>query len=589
MKKHSLFLFLLPLLVLLNACQKELSYETNGTPSAGLLQSDLSGDCLPKTVNGVYEATTALNGATSYIDVQVDVLVAGSYLIYTDTVNGIYFRTNGIFTITGLNTVRLKGFGTPVAAGISNFVVTYGITSCTVPVTILPAGGASPAAFTLSTGTAGECISAAVSGTYTQGVLLDASNKVVINVNATTIGTYNVSTVATNGMTFSGTGAFIATGPNTITLTASGTPGTSGTTNIPVTVGTSTCSFPVTVIGPATYTINCGSAVVAGTYAQGVALTAGNTVSIQVNVATAGGYNITGTISGMTFSKSGAFTTTGPQTITLAGSGMPTASGTLNVPMAGSTPCTFPVTVSGPATYTVNCGSATVNGDYEEGVALDATNTVDISVNVATIGSYTITGAINGMTFSKSGVFTTTGVQTITLAGSGTPAADGTFNVPMPGMTPCTFAVTVDPGTAPGTIDWKFTEGATTYQGITTDATVEVMSMPPFGTVSMLSYEGETSGGDVLSFSLVDVAGGIQNNETYSSSGAGTNAVLMFDYDGGPGYTAGVGETGVTLSVKVTAHNTAAKTIEGTFSGTVKDGSGATKTISGGTFKGTYP
>lgn len=348
MKKHIVFLsLLLGMLVLFYACQKEVSFENGGIPSAGMLQSDLSGDCLPKTVTGIYEEGTALTAASNYIDVQVDVLVEGTYTIYTDTVNGIYFRATGIFTTAGLNTVRLGGHGTPVADGISNFVVTYGITSCTVPVTILPSGTTAPAVFTLSSGTGGECMGAIVSGSYTAGIALTPANQVVINVNVTTPGTYNISTAATNGMTFSGTGSLPSNGAQTITLTATGTPGTAGTTNIPVTAGASSCSFPVTVTGPATFTVNCGTASVQGTYTEGVALGAGNTVNISVNVTAVGGYTITGTINGMTFSHSGSFTTTGAQTITLAGTGTPTAAGTFNVPInSGSTPCTFPVTVA---------------------------------------------------------------------------------------------------------------------------------------------------------------------------------------------------------------------------------------------------
>jgi hypothetical protein len=39
---------------------------------------------------------------------------------------------------------------------------------------------------------------------------------------------------------------------------------------------------------------------------------------------------------------------------------------------------------------------------------------------------------------------------------------------------------------------------------------------------------------------------------------------------------------------KVTSHNTTTKTIEGTFSGTCRNAANAIKTITTGTFKGTY-
>ena len=349
MKKRFLFLSLLSALVLFYACQKELSFENDNTPSLGTLQSDLSGDCLPKTVAGVYQEGVALT-STNYIEVTVDVVQTGTYVITTDTVNGIYFRGAGLFTTAGMNTVKLTGHGAPLAASISNYTVTYGLTECIVPVTIVPPLSNTQAVFTLD-GSPNACMNAVVYGTYTTGTALTAAaaDSVVIKVTVTSPGTYTVSATA-NGMTFAATGVFQTIGSHSVTLLGSGTPGTAGTTTVPVTVGTSTCSFTITVGGPATFTVNCGSASVHGTYTQGVALTTTNNVDISVNVAVIGGYTITGTINGMTFSKAGNFTVTGPQTINLAGTGTPAAAGTFNVPVnSGTTPCNFSITVA-PAT-----------------------------------------------------------------------------------------------------------------------------------------------------------------------------------------------------------------------------------------------
>src|SRR5688572_21292967 len=100
MKKHILFLSLLSSILFITSCQKELSFENGGTPSEGTLQSDLTGECLPKTVEGIYEAGTPLVGTTNYIDVEVNVITPGSYTIYSDTLNGIFFRATGVFTAT---------------------------------------------------------------------------------------------------------------------------------------------------------------------------------------------------------------------------------------------------------------------------------------------------------------------------------------------------------------------------------------------------------------------------------------------------------------------------------------------------------
>src|SRR6185436_16318778 len=100
-------------------------------------QSDVTGDCLPKTVNGTYVATTALVPATNTISVQVNVLKTGTYEIGTDTVNGYYFRAASTFTTLGATTVTLRGNGTPFAPGVNNFVVSFDSTFCDIQVTVL--------------------------------------------------------------------------------------------------------------------------------------------------------------------------------------------------------------------------------------------------------------------------------------------------------------------------------------------------------------------------------------------------------------------------------------------------------------------
>jgi hypothetical protein len=496
MKKHILFLSLLSSILFITSCQKELSFENGGTPSEGTLQSDLTGECLPKTVEGIYEAGTPLVGTTNYIDVEVNVITPGSYTIYSDTLNGIFFRATGVFTAAGTTTVRLKGSGTPIDAGVDTYVISYGASICTVAVTTLPDGAGAPAEFTLVS-TGGNCSVASQTGDYIQGVLISpGTNTVELSVQVTTIGTYDITTTASNGITFKGTGALLSQGPGTIILKAEGTPGASGATPIVVNAGAAgTCNFSVTVIGQATYSIVCGSEIINGQYEENVNLDGSNTITIQVQVTTPGGYNITGTAAGMTFSASGSFTTGGT-------------------------------------------------------------------------------------------------TETITLLGTGKPNADGDITVPLIGGTPaCSVEVTVDPATNPGTIDWKFTEGPTTYQGAASDVTLDVQTLPPpiSMTVSILSYFGESTGGDEIDFGLIDVAGGITVNETYTSNASTTNAVIFsFFSSGTTEYYADPQTTGKVMTFKITAHNTTTKTIEGTFSGTAENEAGATKTITAGTFKGTY-
>ena len=233
------------LLFFLFACQKELSFE-QGQKSKGSLQS-VSGDCNPKSVGGTFKASLAL-GDTNFIDVTVNVSQTGTYTIFTDTINGYYFRASGTFSSTGAATVRLKGFGTPAAAGIDDFSVSYDSSVCNVAVTVLPdsGGGGGSSAFTLS-GSGGNCLNSSVQGTYTQGTAVTAANRVQIEVNVTALGTWNLSTSTVTGVSFSGSGTFTSLGTQMITLNATGTPTTAGQQTFTVTAGSSTCTFVITV------------------------------------------------------------------------------------------------------------------------------------------------------------------------------------------------------------------------------------------------------------------------------------------------------------------------------------------------------
>ena len=88
------------------------------------------------------------------------------------------------------------------------------------------------------------------------------------------------------------------------------------------------------------------------------------------------------------------------------------------------------------------CASAFLSGSYTAGTAVTAANTVLVSANVTTIGTYTITtSTANGIKFTGAGSFTTTGLQFIELTASGTATAAGTFNYTS-GTTGCSFPVT---------------------------------------------------------------------------------------------------------------------------------------------------
>lgn len=456
--KKLVFSGLALMLIVFLGCQKELSFENDNVPAEGSLQADATGDCLPKTVNGTYVATTALVAATNTISIQVNVTKTGNYTITTDTVNGYFFRGTGVFTTLGNNDVTLRGNGTPFTDGVDNFIVSFDSTVCDIAVTVLPAGTGA-AVFTLA-GAPGACTGATVNGTYAAGVPLGGTNSAIISVNVTTVGTYNISTTF-QGMTFQASGAFTTTGVQNVTLMGSGTPTTGGANTVPVTVGTSTCNFTVNVGAAAVATLGgapgaCTPVTVAGTYTVGTAMNSSNTATIQLNVTTAGTYVInSNTVAGISFSSSGTVAV-GTQTITLGASGTPTANGTQTFSITvGTSTCTFPVTITGgagPAVGTLGggpgaCAPITVNGFYVASTALGTANTIQVQANVTTAGSYTIsTNTVGGFSFSGSGTFAGTGTQNVTLTGSGTPTTAGAQNFTVTwGTSTCTFTVFVLP------------------------------------------------------------------------------------------------------------------------------------------------
>jgi hypothetical protein len=217
--------------------------------------------------------------------------------------------------------------------------------------------GGGSAAYTLG-GAPGNCTGFTLAGTYLVGTALTSANTVTINVTVTTAGTYSITTPTVNGIKFSASGTFSSTGAQALTLTGSGTPAAAGAFNYSVTVGSSTCTLSVTATGggsAATFTLggspgNCtGFTLGTGTYLVGTALTSTNTVSLTVNVTAAGTYSIaTPTVNGISFSKTGTFTSTGSQTITLTGTGTPAAAGANNYTVtAGGNSCIFSVSATG--------------------------------------------------------------------------------------------------------------------------------------------------------------------------------------------------------------------------------------------------
>jgi hypothetical protein len=200
----------------------------------------------------------------------------------------------------------------------------------------------------------------------------------------------------------------------------------------------------------------CLPVVVNCIYMADTVLTSNNYVDVQANVSVGGTFEIkTDTVNGFSFRKSGTFSA-GLNMIRLYASGKPVATGvnTFHITYGTST-CSFNVTVygtgpgSGTALYTLggspgNCSISSITGNYVVGQAMTAANKIEMAVNVTSVGTYIITGAvINGVSFNASGVFANPGLQNIFLSASGTPVAPGAFTYPVTNITTnCNFPIT---------------------------------------------------------------------------------------------------------------------------------------------------
>lgn len=456
MNRNFIFIALCCFLVMFtNSCTKESKGDNNFGGNAVYTLDGAPAGCVAPVVAGFYSVGTPLNGSNT-LTFTVNVLLRGAYSITTTVANGVNFTGSGAFTVSGPQTVVLTGRGTPVKAGNFSFIPINNST-CNFSVAFLEAA---PAATFTYAGAPGNCTVPVINGNYGIGVSLGAGNYVDLTVDVTTIGSYSVSTNNANGISFTGSGTFTTLGAQVIRLMGSGTPAGAGTFAFTPTGG---CSFSITTTtagGTSIYTLDCATPVIAGTYTAGTPLGAGNTITIKANVTTAGTYSISTSANGMTFSGSGTFAVGAGQNIVLTGSGTPAAAGTHNFNI-GAGGCTVAITTVAPppAVYSLTCNGTSVSGAYVVGTALTSSNRVDVEVNITSAGSYTITSTtVNGMTFSKTGVFTGTGTQMVTLTGSGTPTgAPGTsmFTV---GVAACPFSVTVTAPTSPctGLVDGVF-------------------------------------------------------------------------------------------------------------------------------------
>ncbi|MFT4224082.1 hypothetical protein [Dysgonomonas sp.] len=179
-------------------------------------------------------------------------------------------------------------------------------------------------------------------------------------------------------------------------------------------------------------------------YQQGLSLDgASSYITIPATVTKAGTYSVTATTgNGYSFITEGKMLDVGSYILKLSGMGTPitgndnpqyydqiTLSSNGEKLTTGCTPTdlqTIPVAPAvGKATFTFNCGSSVVNGIYTINADLNSTNTITVQVNVSSPGYYSFSAEAAGMHFSRSGEWTTGGLQSVTLLSTGKPTQAG--------------------------------------------------------------------------------------------------------------------------------------------------------------------
>lgn len=307
--------------------------------------------------------------------------------------------------------------------------------------------GGPMAGYTLE-GSPSQCVPAIVAGEYYQDIPTTTSNSVQVTVDVTIPGKYYIYTTTIDGINFSASGTFTDAGTQVVTLSSTGTPAVDGSFEIKI-PGNNGCYFNLIVKkqAPASYTLSgypndCSNPDIKGTYISAKDLGSDNTITLSVDIVSQGNYTIkTDTVDGVSFSDSGYFSAAGHQTITLKGRGKPDSPGLIFFnTYADSSQCGFsvPVEPAEPvATYVLvsgfgnpnPCTPKVIQGTYVSGTTLNATDNVTIGVYVTYAGNYSIsTHNSNGIVFSSTGTFTTTGDQTVVLYASGKPLVPGNFS-----------------------------------------------------------------------------------------------------------------------------------------------------------------
>lgn len=290
-------------------------------------------------------------------------------------------------------------------------------------------------------------------------------------------------------------------------------------------------------------TVQCGNIVSNGVYKQGEALTNSNYLSVPVTVTQPGTYDIMATTTnGYYFTTSGTFPSAGSYTIQLQGTGTPNTG--YDPPVAPGVGDVLQITLNGNISscqpkvfvekanvaYSIQCGTISQQGTYYVGIETNSTNTLNVFVDVQSTGYWNIyTNTVNGVSFSGTGTFTSTGIHQIELLATGTPIASGiqsyTIYSNSDPVSTCS-GVQVNVASVAYTIDCSNAIVNGSYMQAVQTTSVNTITLPINVTATgTTSINTNTVNGLTFSSGSISLSSLGQQNVTLTASGIPTNGV----------------------------------------------------------------
>lgn len=227
-------------------------------------------------------------------------------------------------------------------------------------------------------------------------------------------------------------------------------------------------------------------------------------------------------------------------------------------------------------------------GFYKAGKPLMQDDSVVVQVDVATPGLYSFqTSIINGISFSASGVFTSKGVQDVSMTGEGTPLTGGNFVFPINApSSACIFFIKTDYKIADPSMYYSFDAEGRHYSGYL-DSALLGRIVTPTGTVNILSFGtiATVSADSIITITLSRIDSGIRTG-TYHSA-----IISNEDYAGGMDFSYNsaiiyfASNDLPTYQTELNNYSTSGMLVKGKFYGPAKNNKGQIVTIENGIFE----